>query len=141
MGLLNRLKNLKHWRSWEFFDFFRLYMARIILFLIFKILPFRFSQKRIKKGLKVPSQGDLKQLLPFKKVFGRVCRWHFIPANCLRDALLFQSYLGQKDIAVELKMGVKTDVHNWDAHAWLELNGEPIEPLDPSYKAFRKPHG
>jgi len=54
----------------------------------------------------------------------------FYSANCLKKALVIWWLLKRKGITTELKIGVKKEGDNLQAHAWVELNGTPLtDPL------------
>jgi len=54
----------------------------------------------------------------------------FYSANCLKKALVIWWLLKREGITTELKIGVKKEADNLQAHAWVELNGTPLtDPL------------
>ena len=54
-------------------------------------------------------------------------RWnHLSPMTCLRRSLSLQKMLARRGIVTELKIGVRKEKGVFDAHAWLEYQGEPL---------------
>jgi hypothetical protein len=54
-------------------------------------------------------------------------RWSIYRANCLKRALLIWTLLLRAGIQSTLVFGAKKEnFNNLDAHAWVEINGEPI---------------
>jgi Transglutaminase-like superfamily len=47
-------------------------------------------------------------------------------ASCLTQALAAQIMLERTDTHPELRIGVSTDQGDFEAHAWLELEGRPL---------------
>ena len=66
---------------------------------------------------------------------------HLYPMTCLRRALALQKMLGQRGIAVELKIGVRKDDGQLNANAWLEYQGRPLgepEKITERFSALQK---
>jgi hypothetical protein len=53
-------------------------------------------------------------------------RYHVYPMTCLRRALVSQRLVVERGIAAELKVGVRKENGQLDAHAWLEYDGAPM---------------
>jgi hypothetical protein len=59
--------------------------------------------------------------------------------SCLEESLALWWLLGRRGIASELRIGIKKDSPKFEAHAWVELGGAPLnEPETPHhhYAAF-----
>ena len=61
-----------------------------------------------------------------KDAVERAQRNHIYPMTCLRRSLTLQKMLTSHGIASELKIGVRKEDGELQAHAWIEYQGEPI---------------
>lgn len=59
-----------------------------------------------------------------------------VNATCLRQALLVYWLLRKRGLAPELKLGVRKHEGVVDAHAWVELEGQSLDPQPLVHKAF-----
>lgn len=57
-------------------------------------------------------------------------------ANCLKKSLVGWWLLAKRGILAELTIGAKKKQGNLQTHAWLVLNGIPLEQPVTEYKAF-----
>lgn len=48
-------------------------------------------------------------------------------ATCLRQSLLVYGLLRRRGLSPEIKLGVQGGTTGFDAHAWVELDGHPLE--------------
>lgn len=53
----------------------------------------------------------------------RHCPW---PATCLRRSLLLWAFLLRSGVASELRLGFRIPDGKFEAHAWVEWNGVPL---------------
>lgn len=53
----------------------------------------------------------------------RHCPW---PATCLRRSLLLWAFLRRSGVASELRLGFRNPGGQFEAHAWVEWNGVPL---------------
>ncbi len=53
----------------------------------------------------------------------RDCPW---PATCLRRSLLLRAFLLRSGVASELRLGFRMTDGKFEAHAWVEWNGVPL---------------
>jgi hypothetical protein len=53
----------------------------------------------------------------------RHCPW---PATCLRRSLLLWAFLLRNGVASELRLGFRNSDGKFEAHAWVEWNGAPL---------------
>ena len=58
-------------------------------------------------------------------------RQHLHPMHCLVRSLTLQRLLARRGVATELKLGVSKEQESLAAHAWVELDGEPISERGP----------
>jgi hypothetical protein len=78
---------------------------------------------------------------------GRIARLVSIAANhgpyratCLRQSLALWWLLRRRGVAAELRLGVRKDQGELQAHAWVEHNGQALndtQAVTASYAAFR----
>jgi hypothetical protein len=61
---------------------------------------------------------------------------HLVPMTCLRQALVLQWLLARREIATELRIGVRREADRLMAHAWLELDGAALGPAGSGDPAF-----
>ena len=60
-----------------------------------------------------------------------VARYVLPRPNCLHRSLVLNSVLSAQGIAAEIRYGVRRHDGKFQAHAWVELDGEPLtEPGD-----------
>lgn len=60
--------------------------------------------------------------------------------NCLASSLLLHAVLRRHGIASELRVGVRNDSVGFSAHAWVEIDGRPVNDTGDvglRYAAFR----
>jgi hypothetical protein len=50
----------------------------------------------------------------------------FFNTNCLEQSLVLWSILRREGFAADLKMGARKEAGRFEAHAWVELNGLPL---------------
>lgn len=59
-----------------------------------------------------------------------------IAANCLPQSLLVYWLLRRRSLAPELKIGVRKQDVALDAHAWVELQGQSLDPVQATFQPF-----
>ncbi len=65
-------------------------------------------------------------------------RHHLISAYCLHRSLALLYLLHRRAIPVQLRLGVRRDESNLEAHAWLEWQGQPVGEMAPSFAALEE---
>lgn len=60
-------------------------------------------------------------------------RHHLRPMTCLPRALALQALLRRNGIQAELRIGVRREAGDLQAHAWIEAAGSPVGEPSPSY--------
>lgn len=60
-----------------------------------------------------------------------------VEATCLRQSLLMHGWLRRRGLAPQLHLGIKPDGGPFQAHAWVELDGQRLLPGDAGHLAFR----
>lgn len=66
----------------------------------------------------------------------------FLAPNCLTRSLALQWLLGRGGIATQLRIGVRLERGQLEAHAWVEFQGTPINDqpdIESRYRAFPGP--
>jgi hypothetical protein len=58
-------------------------------------------------------------------------RQHLHPMHCLVRSLTLQRLLARRGVGTELRLGVSKEQESLAAHAWVELDGEPISERGP----------
>ena len=59
--------------------------------------------------------------------------------NCLKESLAIRWLLARQAIASELRLGVRKDGEKFEAHAWVECGGTPLNDPEtklPDFAAF-----
>ena len=63
-------------------------------------------------------------------------RHHIYPMSCLRQALVLQHLLNNRDIVTELRFGVQKATEGLMAHAWVEYDSQPVGETDARLESF-----
>lgn len=50
--------------------------------------------------------------------------------SCLEESLVLLHLLSRQGIAAQLRIGVKKNILQFEAHAWIELDGKPLNESD-----------
>jgi hypothetical protein len=59
-----------------------------------------------------------------------------LAATCLRQSLLVYGLLRRRGLSPEIRWGVRRDPNDFDAHAWVELDGYPLEARAQYFQAL-----
>ncbi len=59
-----------------------------------------------------------------------------VTATCLRQAMLLQWWLRRRGLDAKLKLGARLQEGQFDAHAWVELEGRALGQNELKHKAF-----
>jgi hypothetical protein len=59
-------------------------------------------------------------------------------ANCLHQALVLCRVLRRNGLSAQLRVGVKPEVRPFEAHAWVELDGQVLGPSLDEYFPFSR---
>jgi hypothetical protein len=62
-----------------------------------------------------------------------------VTATCLRQALLLHWLLRRRGLQPELRIGVRKQGEALDAHAWMELDGHPLQSSPVAHSPFALP--
>jgi hypothetical protein len=92
-----------------------------------------------------PAPEQTERLLHITRVAVDRARYnHLYPMTCLRRSLTLQKMLAKRWIAAELKIGVRKDDGQLEAHAWLEYQGRTLgeaEKITEKFSALEKSAG
>jgi Transglutaminase-like superfamily len=62
---------------------------------------------------------------------------HLKPMSCLERSAAAQRVLRRRGVPAELRLGVRgSDAGDLQAHAWIEIEGKPVDALAPSFAAL-----
>lgn len=64
------------------------------------------------------------------RLVGFASRLHLIPMTCLIRSLTLQQMLIRRNIPAQVRIGVQKVQDAMYAHAWVEVNGEPVGEVD-----------
>ena len=62
-----------------------------------------------------------------------------LSVTCLRQSLLLYWLLRRRGLQPDLRLGVRKQAEALDAHAWIELDGQPLSPAPIQHQAFTFP--
>ncbi len=82
------------------------------------------------------------EVIRYKRLFRRVCRVSPFTGRCLAQSLTLWALLQRRGIDTDLIFGQRYDQGRFDAHAWLEYQGRPIndsQQVHQRFVAFAKP--
>jgi Transglutaminase-like superfamily len=60
----------------------------------------------------------------------------FFSTNCLEQSLVLWSILRREGFAANLKIGARKEAGRFEAHAWVELNGLPLNDETEGHRTF-----
>jgi hypothetical protein len=113
----------------------RLQFAQAWFLLLFIDLSLRvFSFRKVYNGLsgahhsrKLANEEQIDAAIRgYSAAVARAARHHLYPMTCLRRSLVLKWLLSRRGIQTELRIGVRREAENLDAHAWLEYRDTPI---------------
>jgi len=64
-----------------------------------------------------------------------------VEATCLRRSLLLHGWLRRRGLRPALQLGVMERPGPFQAHAWIELEGQRLLPSDEGYRPFDRKEG
>jgi hypothetical protein len=126
------------------FEEWRLLLASLVLLpltgLMLRIIGFKKTRSFLTKLVPAKSNSttpEAEQLLYAKCVAHMVnvaANHGLYRANCLKKSLVTWRLLARKGIESDLKIGVKTDSDDFQAHSWVECHGHSLgEPANINY--------
>jgi len=95
--------------------------------ILLRFLPLPRIQERLRsssarrRAARAPlSQERLAQLV------ATASRHHLVSSHCLQRALVLEALLGEHGQPAELRIGVRRSKGSLEAHAWVEISGQPL---------------
>lgn len=95
----------------------------------------RNSQKSPFRPADAAELANAEQLAQLVNIAGRRGA---ITATCLRQAMLLQWWLRRRGLDAKLKLGARLQEGHFDAHAWVELEGQALGQNNMNHKAFQQ---
>lgn len=65
----------------------------------------------------------------------------FFRASCLERALVLWWQLRRRGVAANLRIGARKEQDRFEAHAWVEVAGQPLLDADSTHTEFVPLHG
>jgi hypothetical protein len=109
-----------------------------------QLIGFTRTQQLLKRNLPLQAVNqkiDIDTLEEGHKVARMVsiaARYGFYRANCLKQSLVLWNLLQRRGIESDLRIGVNKDKETFNAHAWVELNGNLLIDSMPVRERFVK---
>jgi len=76
---------------------------------------------------RIATPADLESAHSAARIAAIAGRRGMVTATCLRQALLLHWLLRRRGLQPELRIGVRKQGEALDAHAWVELEGHPLQ--------------
>ncbi len=116
-------------------DWLALFEAwRLLFFYYLALYMLSYDRLMILTGLGSDRIPDLKRDLKFAQELRRLIqiasRLHFLPMTCLAKSLVLQKMLSKRNIPSLVRIGVQKVQGAMFAHAWVEVDGEPVNEMD-----------
>jgi hypothetical protein len=86
---------------------------------------------------RVIDEAVLMEARQVARVMGMAERHLFFQPTCLERSLALWWMLRRRGIDAELRIGARKDRANFEAHAWLELNGTILNDESEEYRDFK----
>jgi len=98
-------------------------------------------EKRERQESSPPAQSGagLNQVLKTSRMVRAAAQYGFLRASCLEESLTLWYLLRKQGYAAKLRIGVRKAAEKFEAHAWVEHQGAPLnqtEELHRHYAAF-----
>jgi hypothetical protein len=87
---------------------------------------------------RAPSSADLEAADALARLASIAGRHGPVAARCLSQALLVQALLRHRGLDACVRVGVRKQEGQLDAHAWVELGGRALAHAEPSHAPFRE---
>lgn len=86
--------------------------------------------------------GNLSRAIYEARAIDLASRHHIVRARCLHRSITLHRWMCRRGVPCQLRIGVVKQQGQLKAHAWVEVNGQPIgdKPLDTAgFKVLRPP--
>ena len=88
------------------------------------------------RPLAVARPQDAGRVDALVRVVASAANHHVKAVTCLERSLVLQWLLRRQGCPAELRIGVRPDIAGLDAHAWVEIDGEPVNDRRDIAQAF-----
>ena len=79
------------------------------------------------ENLHLPQGDEMASAYTLARIVHIAARHNIYKTNCLKQSLLLWVLLGRSKLFSEIRLGVQKDSsQQFNAHAWVECNGEPL---------------
>jgi hypothetical protein len=95
--------------------------------------------ERLSRRARLSSEDETRQVRRARHVIRYAAKHGPYRGNCLSRSLVLWWLLRRRGIESDLRIGVRRDAENLDAHAWVEYQGRPLnahERVHEQYAAF-----
>ena len=108
------------------------------------LFGYKHTRRMIERGSRHPqpraaSEADIADAKALAELAAIAGRHGMVEATCLRRALLLYAWLRWRGLRPVLLLGVMERDGPFQAHAWVELEGERLLPSDAGYRPFASP--
>ena len=135
-----KLRALRHLlRSGDAWTAGRAWLGLLWVDLALRSRPFPQLQAWARHPSKPSGKQDLRRGRRLAELVSTAARHHLYPMTCLRRSLVLQRMLREEGFAADLCIGVRKDKGNLQAHAWVEVDGQPVgerEQVTEEYQAM-----
>lgn len=83
------------------------------------------------------SNDEVAQISRLGRLVKMAGRNHLYPMTCLRQALALKWLLDRDQIETDLRIGVKREQDQFNAHAWIEYRHQPVGEPEGISRAFK----
>jgi len=116
------------WDDWR--TFFQSWVLLLAADLSLRLLPFARVQKLAALGRRqarqLDSRREANEIRRLERIVDIATRNHLYPLTCLRQSLTLQWLLARRGIDASLRIGVRKEAGELQAHAWVEYAGRVI---------------
>jgi len=129
--MMNRIRRIARLSSREKIWLWRSWWLLLGFWIAVRTMPFpRVAQwaQRGSDGARKHAGGQTQLIFEnLSRCVDAARRVHWLPMQCLERSLTTQRLLTTEGISAELRIGVGREGSTISAHAWLELDGTPLE--------------
>ncbi|MBS1790776.1 MAG: lasso peptide biosynthesis B2 protein [Acidobacteria bacterium] len=111
-------------QAWSLLPLVRL-LLRLLGLRRTQALMIRFAGNLVETELEIGQARDIAKNIA--RLVISAARYHLISANCLPQSLVLWWLLRRNAIDSELRIGVRKQHGNFEAHAWVEVFGMALE--------------
>jgi hypothetical protein len=79
---------------------------------------------------------EIRRAQHYAEIIEAVSRHHVVRSHCLQRSLVLHRWLRREGMQSELRIGVRKDSGQLEAHAWVELGGQVVNDQLSAVRAF-----